>query len=113
MPARARKQTQDETNQSNNARELRRGFGIWLKEKRERKGLTQADLGHELGLKYYSFISQVENGLGRIPQELYARWADGIGVEKEEFAWVALSRLEPGLYELLQPQTPAKETCPA
>lgn len=84
------------------ARELRRRFGRWLKERREARGMTQADLAQALGLKYYSFISQVENGIGRIPQSLYAPWALALSIEFDEFAWAALSKLEPGLYDMLQ-----------
>ncbi|MEL7388970.1 MAG: helix-turn-helix transcriptional regulator [Pseudomonadota bacterium] len=91
-----RQKTANET-----AKEMRRDLGYWLKGKREEAGVTQADLASLLKLKYYSFISQVENGACRIPQELYGIWADGIGVERQEFAKIVLQHLEPGLYEIL------------
>ena len=82
-------------------REMRRELGRVLKAWREARGLTQADVASSLGLKYYSFVSQVENGIGRIPQSLYGPWADALGVDRESFAWTALAALEPSLYELL------------
>lgn len=82
---------------------LRREFGAWLKARREDTGLTQADLAEKLGLKYYSFISQVENGIGRIPQDVYPRWADALGIAPEDFAATAIRHLEPGLHRMLFP----------
>lgn len=38
---------------------LRREAGRWLKSAREAAGLTQADLALRLGLRYYTFVSQV------------------------------------------------------
>ena len=43
--------------------------GTWLKELRARAGLSQIELAGILGFKYYTFISQVENGFGRVPTE--------------------------------------------
>ena len=83
------------------AKEMRRDLGYWLKVQREKKGLTQSQLAELLDLKYYSFVSQVENGSCRIPQELYALWADSLGVEQDEFAKTVLEHLEPGLHEIL------------
>ncbi|MEM6945888.1 MAG: helix-turn-helix transcriptional regulator [Pseudomonadota bacterium] len=93
-------------------KDLRRRFGRWLKLRREERGVTQADLAGLLGLKYYSFISQVENGLGRIPQSLYGPWAKALGIDDEEFAWMALSHLEPGLFQMLRKTPPPDPTEP-
>ncbi|MEO1315360.1 MAG: helix-turn-helix transcriptional regulator [Pseudomonadota bacterium] len=87
-------------------KELRRKLGRWLKEHREERGLTQADLAERLGLRYYSFISQVENGLGRIPQDLYAPWAAALDIDPRIFAWTVLAHLEPGLYGMLDADAP-------
>src|SRR5690606_318265 len=45
-------------------KELRKQAGNWLKELRGQAGLSQVDLARILGFKYYTFISQVENGFG-------------------------------------------------
>ena len=47
--------------------ELRREAGLWLRELRERRGLSQRQLASHLGAEYYTFISQLETGRGRIP----------------------------------------------
>ena len=85
---------------------LRWRLGRWLKLQRESAGLTQADLAEKLGLRYYSFISQVEGGYGRIPQALYIAWADSLGVDRKTFGWMVLQHMEPGLYQLLTGRTP-------
>ncbi len=82
-------------------KELRRELGAWLKQGREAKGLTQAELAEKLGLRYYSFISQVENGIGRIPQDLYRPWADALGIDAPVFAMTVLEHIEPGLHAML------------
>lgn len=94
------------------AKELRRRLGRWLKKHREDQGLTQADLADALGLRYYSFVSQVENGLGRIPQDLYVRWSDAIGISHEDFGWTMLAHLEPGLYRMLSKKPPPDPGAP-
>lgn len=88
------------------AKELRRRLGRWLKKRREERGMTQADLADALGLRYYSFVSQVENGLGRIPQDLYGPWAAALGLEAPDFGWTVLAHLEPGLYRMLSADPP-------
>ncbi|MEO1598975.1 MAG: helix-turn-helix transcriptional regulator [Pseudomonadota bacterium] len=88
------------------SKELRRRLGRVLKKRREERGLTQADLADALGLRYYSFVSQVENGLGRIPQDLYAPWSKAIGMDPSEFGWLVLAHLEPGLYPLITGKEP-------
>ncbi len=87
--------------QADMTKELRRRLGRWLKQQRESAGLTQADLAERLGLRYYSFVSQVENGIGRIPQDLYAPWARALAIDGREFAMTVLAHMEPGLHELI------------
>lgn len=96
-----RKSVSAKATESERARDLRRQLGRVLKSWREDNGLTQADLAQSLGLKYYSFVSQVENGLGRIPQDLYAPWAEALGVDLETFCWCVLAHVEPSLYDAL------------
>ena len=57
------------------ARQLRKQAGDWLKLRRADAGLSQVDLAARLGLKYYTFISQVENGFSRVPTEAMEAWA--------------------------------------
>lgn len=82
-------------------KELRKQAGSWLKELRGRAGLSQIELAEILGLKYYTFISQVENGFGRVPTESMEAWARALGAEPSGFARELLSYYEPELYRLL------------
>ena len=83
------------------ARQLRKQAGDWLKQRRAEAGLSQLDLAARLGLKYYTFISQVENGFSRVPTEAMAAWAAELGLEPAAFAKHLLMYYEPELYRLL------------
>jgi transcriptional regulator with XRE-family HTH domain len=65
--------------------DLRREGGRWLKELRERAGLSQRELAAKVGAEYYTFISQLETGRGRIPPDRYTQWAEALGVSARDF----------------------------
>jgi transcriptional regulator with XRE-family HTH domain len=83
------------------AKELRRQAGAWLKELRARAGLSQIELAERLNLKYYTFVSQVENGFGRVPTESMEGWARALGMEPPAFARRLLSFYDPELHRVL------------
>ena len=83
------------------ARQLRKEAGDWLKQRRADAGLSQVDLAARLGLKYYTFISQVENGFSRVPTEAMEAWATQLGLEPAAFAKHLLLYYEPELHRLL------------
>jgi len=83
------------------SKRLRKRAGTWLKELRARAGLSQIELAGVLGFKYYTFISQVENGFGRVPTESLEAWARALGVEPSGFARELLSYYDPELHRLL------------
>jgi len=83
------------------AKRLRKQAGTWLKELRSRAGLSQIELAGILGFKYYTFISQVENGFGRVPTESIEPWGRALGMEPSAFARELLSYYEPELHRLL------------
>jgi transcriptional regulator with XRE-family HTH domain len=83
------------------AKQLRKLAGDWLKLRRADAELSQADLAARLGLKYYTFISQVENGFSRVPIEIMGAWARELGLEQAAFARHLLMYYEPELYRLL------------
>lgn len=87
------------------AKEQRSALGLWLKELREQQGLSQRDLATALSLDYYTFISQLENGRGRIPAHRYAECATALGQEPRPFVKTLLSYYEPGTYKILFPET--------
>jgi transcriptional regulator with XRE-family HTH domain len=81
--------------------ELRKQAGAWLQGRRKAAGLSQIELAQRLGLKYYTFISQVENGFGRVPSDSMEAWARAVGVAPGEFARQLLRFYEPELHKLL------------
>ena len=83
------------------AKQLRKDAGSWLKELRGRAGLSQIELAEKLGLKYYTFVSQVENGFGRVPTDTMEVWAHALGADPTEFARKLVSYYDPELYRLL------------
>lgn len=80
---------------------LRQEAGAWFKELREAAGLSQREMASQLDLEYYTFISQLENGRGRIPQNRYRDWATVLGVDPKEFATKLLSFYDPETYDIL------------
>jgi hypothetical protein len=82
-------------------RQLRKDAGNWLKDQRLIAGLSQMDLSNSLDLKYYTFISQVENGFGRVPSGSMEKWARALGISPALFARTLLGYYDPDLYRLL------------
>jgi transcriptional regulator with XRE-family HTH domain len=80
---------------------LRKAAGAWLKGLREQRGLSQTELAELVGVDYYSFVSQIENGRGRIPSGRYARWADALGLARRDFTREILKYYDPAVFELL------------
>jgi transcriptional regulator with XRE-family HTH domain len=80
---------------------LRRDAGQWLKHLREVRGLSQRDLADKVGVEYYTFISQVESGRGRIPPDRYRLWADALGVPARDFVRKLMRYYDPVTYRIL------------
>jgi transcriptional regulator with XRE-family HTH domain len=89
------------SNQGAKAKELRKKAGRYIRSLREAAGLTQNDLSKALGLDYYTFISQVETGMTRVPPDKYRLWATALKVEVEEFTRTLLSFYDPFTYDAL------------
>jgi transcriptional regulator with XRE-family HTH domain len=83
------------------AKRQRKQAGAWLQELRNKANLSQVELAGRLDLKYYTFISQVENGFGRVPTELMEPWARALGADPSDFARTLLSFYDPTLHQLL------------
>jgi transcriptional regulator with XRE-family HTH domain len=80
---------------------LRRDAGLWLKQLRETLGLSQRDLAEMVGVEYYTFISQVESGRGRIPPDRYRVWAEALGVPARDFVMKLMRYYDPVTYRIL------------
>jgi transcriptional regulator with XRE-family HTH domain len=74
---------------------LRNEAGRWLRELREKRGLSQRVLAQKVGAEYYTLISQLEHGRGRIPPDRYLVWAAALGVEPREFVRGLMSYYDP------------------
>lgn len=81
--------------------DLRLQAGNWLRSMRENAGLSQRELAEKVGALYYTFISQIESGKGRIPPERYESWADALGIDSREFSIRMLGFYEPTTYKLI------------
>jgi len=84
---------------------LRNRAGVWLRELREKRGLSQRELANRVGAEYYTFISQLETGRGRIPPDRYLIWAHALGIDKREFVRTLMSFYDPVTYAILFDQT--------
>ena len=81
---------------------LRREGGAWLKEKREAVGLSQRELAARVGIEYYTFISQIEAGRGRVPAERYEAYSAALRVSPREFTMTMLRYNDPIIFRLLE-----------
>jgi transcriptional regulator with XRE-family HTH domain len=83
------------------SKEQRIALGTWLKSLREGRGLSQRDLAELLSLDYYTFISQLETGRGKIPEQRYVQWAEALGQDPKHFVQVLLKHYHPVTYKVL------------
>ena len=81
--------------------ELRKEAGLWLKELREKRGLSQRQMAEKVGGNYYTFISQLESGRGRIPPDRYLVWAEVLNIGPEVFVRNLLRYYDPVTYSIL------------
>jgi transcriptional regulator with XRE-family HTH domain len=80
---------------------LRNKAGRLLRELREKRGLSQRDLARKVGAEYYTLISQLEHGRGRIPPDRYLVWANALEVEPREFVIGLMSYYDPVTYKII------------
>ena len=81
--------------------ELRRQAGRWLRQMREQRGFTQRELAQAVQVEYYTFISQIESGRGRIPPDRYELWAKALNVDVRTFVKALTRFYDPITYRLL------------
>lgn len=87
--------------------ELRQQAGRWLRELREERGLSQRALAERVGAEYYTFISQLEAGRGRIPPDRYLAWANALGVDPKTFVRTLLRYYDPVTHSIVFGETVA------
>jgi transcriptional regulator with XRE-family HTH domain len=81
--------------------ERRRDGGKWLRELREARGLSQRQFAELTGSEYYTFISQLETGRGRIPPDKYRLWAEVLGIDAKLFVRKLMSYYDPVTHDIL------------
>jgi transcriptional regulator with XRE-family HTH domain len=91
---------QDETASVNDLRKL---AGKWLREQREKVGISQRELARRVNVEYYTFISQIEAGRGRVPAERQEDWADALEIEPAIFAKTLMKFYDHHTYKLIFP----------
>ena len=82
-------------------RELRQAGGVWLKDLREKAGLSQRELAEKVDIGYYTFISQIENGRGRLPPDRYEVWAAALRGKPTDFTRELMRYYDPITYRIL------------
>lgn len=82
-------------------RELRAAGGQWLRTLREEAGLSQREFADVVGVSYYTFISQIENGRGRLPPDRYESWAIALNVEPKIFVRELMRYYDPVTHNIL------------
>jgi len=90
-------------------RDPRVDLGGWLKSLREGRGMSQRQLATHLSLDYYTFISQLENGRGKIPPSRYLDWAAALKQEPRSFVKKLMSHYDPATYDILFDDRDVKE----
>lgn len=86
---------------SERTQHLRREAGKWLAEMRQSAGLSQRELATAVGSDFYTFISQIENGKGRIPPDKYRLWAKALNMDTRDFVKNVLKFYDPATYDIL------------
>ena len=85
----------------NSAPELRKKAGEWLRERRCELGISQRELASRVNMEYYTFVSQIEAGKGRVPAERMRDWSVALELDPKEFAIKLLKYYDPHSYEMI------------
>lgn len=85
-------------------------IGAFLRTSRENAGLTQKALADQIGLEYYTMISQMELGYISIPPALWIPIAKALGIDRADFVLRCLDSYQPELYMALFDQKGRSET---
>ena len=88
----------------------RKEGGKWLKDLREKRDLSQKELAELVDVQFNTFISQLENGRGRIPPERYELWASALGIAPHTFVERILFYYDPMTHRIIFGSVAADET---
>jgi transcriptional regulator with XRE-family HTH domain len=80
--------------------------GQFIRENRERLGMTQAQLGKKLGYRYGNFITMLEGGNAGFPVDKWKKYAEALEVPEHEFLKVVLGAAYPDMMPYLTIHAP-------
>ncbi len=80
---------------------LRKKAGRWLRERRCEMGLSQRELARRVNMEYYTFISQIEAGRGRVPADRLRDWAEALEMDPKAFAINLMKFYDPHMYDMI------------
>jgi hypothetical protein len=83
------------------AQESRRAGGLWLRDLRLKCALSQRDMAKLVGAEYYTFISQLETGRGRVPPDRYRVWAAALNIDVKIFVTELMRFYDPVTFDIL------------
>ena len=91
----------DKTVAPDSPSELRKQAGAWLRARRCELGLSQRELAVRVKMEYYTFVSQIEAGRGRIPPDRLRDWAIALEMDSKEFAINLMRYYDPHMYSMV------------
>ena len=86
---------------NNSSAELRKKAGVWLRDRRCELGLSQRELAGRVNMEYYTFISQIESGRGRVPSDRLQDWAMALEMDPKEFAITMMKYYDPHSFDMI------------
>ena len=92
---------QDNLQNASKPAELRKQAGAWLRMRRCELGISQRELAYRVNMEYYTFISQIEAGRGRVPADRMRAWAVALEMKPRDFAITLMKYYDPHTYELV------------
>ena len=92
---------QNQKRNESTVKDQRKDGGVWLKQLRVSAGLSQRQLAQKVGADYYTFISQLENGRGRVPPDRYREWAEALDIPAHTFVYNLMRFYDPGTFAIL------------
>lgn len=81
-------------------------LGLFLKSKREEKGLTQSEVARTLGYGSPQFISNIERGISSVPMKSLRLMIDLYGVSADEIVEILLEEKKQQLARALSQTHP-------
>ena len=93
-----------------NTADFKHALGRYIRELRQARGMTQAELARAVGMSYYTAISAIEVGRNTVPPERYYEFAEALKVNPRAFMQNVLALTNPWASAMLFSKNPALET---